>query len=69
MKLVDKEEGYFWEELRRRVGVNVIKKYEETFKNEEITKEAQLHATMPSVLHMLTYNSGPHIFEASALST
>lgn len=41
--------------------------------NEEITREAQLHATVPSVLHMLTYNlgyiSGPHVFEASALST
>lgn len=68
MKLRD-EERYLWEELRRRVGANVIKKYEETFKNEEITKEAQLRATVPSVLRMLMYNSGPQIFEASALST
>lgn len=31
-----------WEELRRRVGVKVIKKYKETFKNEEITKRSPL---------------------------
>lgn len=38
----DKEEGWMWEELRRRVGVKVIKKYKETFKKEEITKRSSL---------------------------
>lgn len=31
-----------WEELRRRVGVKVIKKYKETFKNKEITRRSPL---------------------------
>lgn len=31
-----------WEELRRRFGVNVIKKYKEILKNEEMTKRSAL---------------------------